>query len=593
MRFFQLSISTILFLHLLGTLPASADQRRHARPNVIVILADDLAWGDLSLHGNRNLATPQIDSLARDGASFKNFYVCTVCAPTRAEFLTGRYHPRTGVTGILSGQERINLDERTLADAFRAAGYRTGIFGKWHNGGQWPYHPNARGFEEFYGFTAGHWPEYFDPLLEHNGEIQRAHGYIADLFADRALAFIEQHRTEPFFCYLAFNTPHTPIAVSPEEWKRFKNKTLTLLARSETAEDLDVTRGCLAMVENMDRNVGVVLQKLADLGLAENTIVVFFSDNGPASFRWNGDLKGRKGSLDEGGLRSPLFIRWPGKIQPSLVVQPIAGAIDLLPTLCALTGTDLPGPKALDGEDLSPLLLGQSRTWPERFIFSYRRKDMVRVRSTRYLRDPDGALFDLQSDPCQRNDIAAAQPEIAAQLAEAARTWQLDNVTAAPPSDRPFTVGYPAFPLTRLTAGEARLKGEINYSAVISNSCFLTNWKTTADTVSWDIEVHAEGDYEVTLYYTCPKEKTGSRIELSFLAARLASQLTAAWDPPLYTNQDTVPRQQIISPMKEFRPLNLGTIRLPAGRGLLTLRATEIPNGVVADLLQIELRLKP
>ena len=139
------------------------------RPNVVIILADDQGWGDLGATGNTQLRTPAIDSLARDGATLDRFYVCSVCAPTRAEMLTGRYHPRGGVRGISNGQERLNTDEKTLADAFQAAGYATGAFGKWHNGSQWPYHPNARGFQEYYGFTSGHWGEYFNPPLEQSG----------------------------------------------------------------------------------------------------------------------------------------------------------------------------------------------------------------------------------------------------------------------------------------------------------------------------------------------------------------------------------------------------------------------------------------
>ena len=172
-----------------------------ARPNVVVFLADDQGWGDVSANGNTQLRTPNIDSLKKDGASLDRFYVCAVCAPTRAEFFTGRYHPRGGVRGVSTGHERLNLDEKTVADAFKAAGYATGAFGKWHNGSQWPYHPNARGFDEYYGFTSGHWGEYFDPPLEHNGKFVRGKGYITDDLTDHALQFIETNKERPFFLY--------------------------------------------------------------------------------------------------------------------------------------------------------------------------------------------------------------------------------------------------------------------------------------------------------------------------------------------------------------------------------------------------------
>ncbi|MEO2005212.1 MAG: sulfatase-like hydrolase/transferase, partial [Candidatus Poribacteria bacterium] len=163
------------------------------RPNVLVVLTDDQGWGDLSLNGNQNLSTPNIDGLAKVGARFERFFVCPVCSPTRAEFLTGRYHSRSGVYSTSSGGERFDVDERTVADAFQAAGYATGAFGKWHSGMQHPYHPNSRGFDEFYGFCSGHWGDYFSPMLEHNGEIVRGEGFLADDLTDKVMAFMEKN----------------------------------------------------------------------------------------------------------------------------------------------------------------------------------------------------------------------------------------------------------------------------------------------------------------------------------------------------------------------------------------------------------------
>src|SRR5262245_50572462 len=189
---------------------AEAQQAAPTKPNVVVFLSDDQGWGDLSIHGNTNLSTPNVDSLARDGALFERFFVCPVCSPTRAEFLTGRYHPRGGVRNVTSGGERLNLDEKTIADTLKAAGYATACFGKWHNVSLYPYHPNGRGFDEYYGFTSGHWGEYFDPPLEHNGRPVRGQGFIADDLTGRAIDFIDKSSAKPFFCYLAFNTPHSP-----------------------------------------------------------------------------------------------------------------------------------------------------------------------------------------------------------------------------------------------------------------------------------------------------------------------------------------------------------------------------------------------
>jgi len=215
--------------------PLSAAQPQQRRPNILVILSDDQGWGDLSLNGNTNLSTPHIDALARSGALFDRFYVCPVCSPTRAEFLTGRYHPRGGVHGVSTGGERLNLDERTIADVFKSAGYATAAFGKWHNGSQYPYHPNARGFDEYYGFTSGHWGAYFDPPLDHNGQPVTGHGYLADDLTDHAMAWIESQKDHPFFCYLPLNVPHSPMQVPDEYWNKFADATASPTVTSAAA----------------------------------------------------------------------------------------------------------------------------------------------------------------------------------------------------------------------------------------------------------------------------------------------------------------------------------------------------------------------
>jgi len=578
------------------------------RPNVVVLLADDQGWGDLSIHGNTQVRTPKIDSIARDGALFERFYVCPVCAPTRAEFLTGRYHVRGGVRGVSTGQERLNLDEKTIADAFKAAGYVTGAFGKWHNGSQWPYHPNARGFAEYYGFTSGHWGEYFDPPLEHNGEFVRGQGFIADDLTSHAIAFIEAHRDRPFFCYVPYNTPHSPFAVPDEYWQRFQSKPITQRGPDGENETVEVTRCVLAMTENLDWNVGRVLKKLDELKLAENTIVVYFSDNGPNSVRWNGGMKGRKGSTDEGGVRVPCLVKFPNRIKPGTVVKEIAGAIDLLPTLCALSGVSHVGTKPLDGKDLSPLLAGSTAAWPERMIFSHQNGN-VSVRTPQYRLDNAGALFDMVADPGQTKNIAAEQPEVASRLSQAVADWRQEMFGGAaiaadgkakkkaagptlPPDDRPYPVGYSEFPMTPLPARDGIAHGGVKRSASAPNCSYFVNWTSLGDSITWDVEVHSSGDYDVVIYYTCPEKDAGSTIELSLDSAKLTGKVTPGWDPPLYTNQDTLPRPAAESQMKEFRPLRLGTVRLQEGRGRLTLRALDIPGQHVMDVRLVTLTLK-
>lgn len=576
-----------------------------ARPNIVVILADDQGWGDLGINGNTDAVTPHLDALGRSGARFAHFYVSSVCAPTRAEFFTGRYHPRTGVRGVSTGQERLNLDERTVADVFRAAGYATGAFGKWHNGSQWPYHPNARGFAEYEGFTSGHWAEYFDPALERNGQPVRGRGYIADHLTDRALDFIGRHRASPFFCYIPYNTPHSPWAVPAADWEKWRDRPIKLRGPLGDKEDLATTRIVHAMNENLDRNVGRVLARLDELGLRENTLVVYFSDNGPNTARWNGGLKGRKGTVDEGGLRSPLLVRWPGRIAPGTVVQPIAGAIDLLPTLAALAGVPLPAAKPLDGTDLSPLLLGRTAVAPERLLFAHQ-NGRLSVRSPTHRLDPAGELFDLRTDPGQARNVAAEQPEVARRLGAALAAWQaeaLPHLSQAPagparrnqvaPDDRPFPVGYREMPRTVLPARDGTAAGGVQRSSNAPNSSFFRNWTTPEGRIAWDVEVRTAGTYDVEILYTVPAADVGATVELAFGEKKLAGRVTPAWDPPVQTHQDTLPRPPAESPAKDFRPLALGSVDLPAGHGPLTLRALEIPGRSVMEVRALVLTLRP
>ncbi len=562
------------------------------KPNVVIFLADDSGWGDYSFNGNTNLRTPNIDAIARGGAVLDRFYVCAVCAPTRAEFLTGRYHSRGGVRGVSTGQERLNPDEKTLADAFKAAGYATGAFGKWHNGSQWPYHPNARGFDEYYGFTSGHWGEYFDPPLEHNGRPVRGQGFIADDLTTRAVEFIERNRAKPFLCYVPFNTPHSPWAVPEEHWRRFKDQPVAMRATDGGKEQLDQTRCALAMMENLDANVGRVLQRLAELKLADNTIVIYFSDNGPNGHRWTGGMKGVKGTTDEGGVRSVFFIRWPGGgIQPGTVVKEITGAIDLLPTLTAMAGVRRVGDKPLDGRNLSPLLLrGQDAGWAPRLIFSHQNGN-VSARSQQYRFDNRGALFDMTADPGQTTNIANDQPDIAAKMAAAVSAWR-EAVLPKSKDDRPYPVGYAEFPRTPLPARDGVPHGGVKRSAGAPNCSYFVNWTSLDDKLTWDIAVNTSGDYDVEMLYTCPLADAGATIELEFNGAKHTGKVAPGWDPPLYSNQDTITRPAGESKMKEFHPLRLGVMRLEKGRGLLTLHALEIPGKSVMDFRQLNLTLR-
>lgn len=577
-------------------------------PNVVIFLADDAGWGDYSHSGNTQVRTPNIDSIARGGVSLDRFYVCPVCSPTRAELLTGRYYPRGGVRGVSTGQERLNLDERTVADAFKAAGYATGAFGKWHNGSQWPYHPMARGFDEYFGHTSGHWGEYFDAPLEENGRMIRTEGYIADVCTDRALSFIDKNKAKPFFCYVPFTTPHSPWAAPPQDWKRFQDKTITQTATDPSKEVLDETRCALAMIENQDMNVGRVLAMLKEHKIDDNTIVVYFSDNGPNTMRWTGGMKGKKATTDEGGVRSVCYVRWPKQIVAGHTVSQISGAIDLLPTLTSLAGIKRVGDKPLDGRDLSPLLRRQTAEWTDRMIFSTW-GGSISVRTQTHRLDNAGKLYDMSADPGQKTPINDKAPQIAAQLVDAVTAWRKEmfgiesfanpqtpmakKMGANAVDQRPIPVGYREFPITMLPARDGEPRGQVKRSSGAPNCSYFVNWGGTEDSMVWLLDVHTSGRYEVTIDYTCKVPDAGSTIELSFHDSRITGKVGPGWDPPLYSNQDTLPRPDGESQMKEFRTLSLGEMKLTEGQGPLTLRAIEIPGQSVMDVRRVTLTLLP
>ncbi len=569
----------------LALIASTANARQ---PNVVIFLTDDQGWGDLSIHGNTNLATPHVDSLARDGATFENFYVCAVCAPTRAEFLTGRYHPRTGVSGVSRGEGRLNPDETTIANVFQSAGYATGAFGKWHNGTQSPYHPNDRGFDEFYGFTSGHWGHYFSPPLDHNGQRVRGKGYVVDDFTDHALEFIDAHQDKPFFCYLPYNTPHSPMMIDDAFYDKFKHVEPGLRHRDPDREDVMMTRAALAMCENIDWNVGRVLKRLDDLNLRNDTIVVYFCDNGPNSFRWNGGMKGRKGTVDEGGLRSPLFIRWPNHIDAGTHFSHITGAIDLLPSLAQLALLAPPSSKPLDGLSFVPLLSGNSEAWPNRQLFSlWKNKSTVRTQQFRL--DDSGRLFDIEKDRGQRVDVAADHPSIAAQLKTALANHRSEMAQAfAPFKNRPFTVGYGKS--TTLPARDGIPHGNIQRSAKAPNNSFFKNWTAKSDAITWDVEITTTAAYEAIVYYTCKPDHIGTTIRVSMPEQESSTEtnVRVAFDPPLYDkSKERVANSHYF--VKDFQPLRLGTLTLTEGRGSLRLSAPRIVNGGAIDVHSIDL----
>ena len=353
------------------------------------------------------------------------------------------------------------------------------------------------------------------------------------------------------------------------------------------------------MMENLDDNVGRVLRRLDDLGLARNTIVVFFSDNGPNSSRWNGGMKGRKGSTDDGGVRSPLFIRWPGQLPAGRVVTQIAGAIDLLPTLTSLAGVERVGDRPARRPGSLAALAGR-RPRAGRSACSGRTGTGVPAcgRPDTGSITKDGSTT-WSRTPARPGTSRARSRMSAGQLRDAVAAWRAEMFGEGPVTraggavdPRPIPVGYREFPVTMLPARDGEPRGGVRRSAAAPNSSYFVGWTTLEDRMVWELDVHTGGEYEVVLDYTCPMDDAGATIEVSLGTSRLTGKVSPGWDPPLYTNQDTLPRPPGESRMKEFRPLRLGVMRLPAGRGALVLRALEIPGRSVMDVRRVTLTLQ-
>ena len=337
------------------------------------------------------------------------------------------------------------------------------------------------------------------------------------------------------------------------------------------------------MCENIDWNVGRLLSKLRELRLEKNTIVVYFSDNGPNGSRWNDGLRGRKGSTDEGGVRSPLVISWPGVIKAGTVVTQICSAMDLMPTLAELAGVDVVSTKPIDGMSIAPVFLDEKASWPDRTLVHHW-KERVSVRTQRFRLDYEGRLYDMDKDPGQHVELNDSQPEVATALQEKADEFRRDMLSEyGKPFDRsPFVIGYEGARLTQVPARDGVGHGNIERSNRFPNDSFFENWTTVDDFISWECEVGATGRYRAEIFYTCPKEDVGSTIELVFRESSLIGKITVPHNPPLAgMENDRFKRME--SYVKDFRRMTLGEIQLEEGQGTLMLRAKKIPGDTVMD----------
>ncbi|HEX4070829.1 MAG TPA: arylsulfatase [Planctomycetaceae bacterium] len=436
------------------------------RPNIVIVLVDDVGYGDFSCHGNPVIRTPHVDGFYRQSVRFTDFHVSPTCAPTRCSLMTGRHEFKSGVTHTILERERMSLKAVTIAQVLHDAGYATGIFGKWHLGDQEPYQPEHRGFDEVFIHGGGGIGQtfpgscgdapgntYFNPALMHNGKFEKTHGYCTDLFFGQALRWIDRERQSgrPFFAYITPNAAHTPLQVPEEYFALYRGKVPENVARF------------FGMIANIDDNFGRLLGKLDEWKLADNTLVLFMTDNGGTQGvkLFNAGMRGMKNTPYQGGTRVPSFWRWPAGFAGGCDVSALSAHIDVFPTLAEITGAKLSqaARKQVEGRSLLELLKHPEAKAADRFLVTHcgrwplgkaetgKYKDYS-IRDSRFTLVNNQELYDLQSDPGETTNVIAQHPEEVAHLRAFYDGWwadvlpRLENEHAVAPRMNPFKERY-------------------------------------------------------------------------------------------------------------------------------------------------------
>ena len=520
-----------------ATLATAAPVWGAAPPNVLVVITDDQGYGDLGAHGNPVLKTPHLDALTKESVRLKRFHVSPVCSPTRSSLLTGRWNYRTGVVDTFVGRSMMRPGVPTLAEHLSAAGYRTGLFGKWHLGDHHPMRPEDRGFgttlwhpggglaqpSDLPGTVAG--KEYFDPVLTKDGKETKAKGYCTDVFTDAAIDFITANEAKPFFAYVAFNAPHGPYQVPDADAAPYHELDLTAdafpkigqpwFAQKPNARQIANAYG---MIANLDANFGRLMKTLADRKLADNTVVLFLTDNGPGEERFNGGLRNRKGTVYDGGIRVPCYVRWPARLKPGTEIDTPLAHVDVAPTLLDLCGAKPAKEPAFDGVSFLPLLTGEKKGLPDRtLVLQWHRGDepekfrafaavgprykLVQAAGGWDAKNwkPKFELFDIPADEFEQTDLAEKLPDEVAKLKKEYEAWFADvtRLGFTPPR---IPLGTDKEPTVRLTRQDWRGPD--------------ANWTATG-LGHWVVEPTKDGEYEVVVRSKTPfgvvKWETGSR----------------------------------------------------------------------------------
>jgi len=500
-------------------------ESKYKKPNVILLITDDQGYGDLGFTGNPWIKTPNIDKLASESIIFSNFHSGTTCAPTRAGLMTGRHNNRVGVWHTLMGRSLLRKNEITIADVFKNSGYTTGLFGKWHLGDNYPYRPHDRGFDEaFYHGSGGvgqiedYWDnDYFDDTYFRNGVPEKTEGYCTDVWFNNAISFIEKHKDKPFFAYLSTNAPHDPFFAPQEYINMYKDN-----------QDV-VNPEFYGMITNIDDNLGILRRKLEELDIADNTILIFMTDNGTSAGMqrdakgflnrgYNAGMRGAKGSEYNGGHRVPFFIYWKdGKITGGRDVESISSFMDIMPTLLDLCEIEFPAVE-FDGQSLKPLIYNQGKDWPERIIIidTQRLDHPVKWKNCAVMNDRwhlinGKELYDMDNDPGQTTDVSAQHPEIVEMLRQAYVSWWTDISPGFKNYDEIIIDTEKEFPFS-LTIFDTHVKSG------------LPPWNQVQvrqgihDNGFWVVDVASEGTYEFSLRRW--PEETGEPLNASLPKTR-------------------------------------------------------------------------
>lgn len=604
-----LSVLSILALAFLSKVHAA-----NRPPNIVFILADDLGWADVGVNGSSFYRTPHIDSLARQGMKFTDAYAaCPVCSPTRAAIMTGKYPARLHLTDWLPGRgdqpgqklarpqivQHLPLDEITIAEALKPAGYVSGHVGKWHLGGK-VYGPLAQGFDEnIAGDQAGSPQSYFAPFAR-DGHVMPGledappGQYLTDRLTTEAVSFIERHKDQPFFLYLSHYTVHIPL--------KAKQALIDAnLARTPTGPQSNAVYA--AMIDSLDESVGRVLAKLDELGLSANTVVFFTSDNGGLSVHQgpntpattNAPLRNGKGYLQEGGIREPLFVKWPGHIRSGSLDQTPVCSIDFLPTILEMAGLKLPRP--VDGVSLVPLLTEQGTLHRDTLYWHYPHyADQVRVPQATPGGGPGAAmregnwkliqhfdtgfheLYDLSKDLGETNNLAALMPDKVLAMAHKLHDWQ-DAVKAQWPTQNPDYKNPPIQPqpngIVELAAHDAFVHGRnLRYEPQPYKNT-LGYWTLKDDWAHWDFQVPTSGKYRMEVLQGCGTGSGGSKVQFEVGSDKLEM-----------TVRDT-------GGFQNFVWRDLGTIDLAEGVQKLMVKPISKPGLAVMDLRDVKLTKLP